>query len=238
MLLLLAAASALPAVDVPGTIFIKHKLTRRKVTAAALPYDRGMLVPLASDPGEDQLAFERRHVVIYLDEAIPAAPVTATLAQRNRQFVPDLVVVPAGSAVSFPNIDPIFHNVFSLSKPKSFDLGNYANGQTRTVTFSKAGIVLVNCHLHTNMTAAIVVTPNACFARSGEDGHFELRNVPAGRHTVVAWHKAAGFFRKTIDVREGHPPVLEFSIPLSENGDPPAPADESPSASSKSGSNK
>src|SRR5208282_5781525 len=170
---------------------------------AALPYDRGMLVPLASDPGEDQLAFERRHVVIYLDEAIPAAPVTATLAQRNRQFVPDLVVVPAGSAVSFPNIDPIFHNVFSLSKPKSFDLGNYPKGETRIVSFNKPGIVYIDCHLHPNMAAAVVVTPNRWYARSDAAGQFALHDVPPGKYSVVAWHKTGGFVRKMVEVVPG-----------------------------------
>ena len=82
------------------------------------------------------------------------------MEQQNRRFAPDLVVIPAGSSVSFPNFDPIFHNVFSLSKAKSFDLGNYSKGQTRMVTFPKPGIVAVYCHLHPNMAGTIVVTPN------------------------------------------------------------------------------
>jgi hypothetical protein len=219
LLLLLTSAAALSALDIQGSIVIKHKLTKRKVTAAAIGYERGTMVPLEPDKGGDPLAFERRHVVVYLDDPLPGFPMAATLEQKNRQFSPDLIIISAGSTVSFPNLDPIFHNVFSLSKPKSFDLGNYPKGQTRTVTFSKPGVVMVNCRLHTNMSAAIVVTPNQYFARSDEDGHFVLHGVPPGRHIVVAWHKAAGFFRQTLDFREGQASVLEFVIPLSESGE-------------------
>jgi len=83
------------------------------------------------------------------------------VAQLDRRFSPDLLVISAGSTVSFPNMDPIFHNIFSLSKAKSFDLGSYDQGQNRKVMFPKAGIVDVYCHLHPNMEATIVVTPTA-----------------------------------------------------------------------------
>jgi plastocyanin len=78
----------------------------------------------------------------------PAPIAGFEVAQRDRRFVPDLVVVPVGSSVSFPNMDPIFHNIFSLSKAKSFDLGSYDKGETRRVEFPRAGIVEVYCHLH------------------------------------------------------------------------------------------
>src|SRR5450631_2483071 len=218
-LLLLLTAISLQAMDIQGSIVVKHKLTKPKVTTAAIGYSRGAVIPLDADKVGDPLSFERHHVVIYLDEALPASPINATLEQKNRQFSPDLVVIPTGSTISFPNLDPIFHNVFSLSKPKNFDLGDYPQGQTRTVTFNRPGVVMVNCRLHTNMSAAIVVTPGPYFARSDEDGHFVLRNVPPGRHTVVAWHKTAGFFRQTLDFHEGRATALEFIIPLSESGD-------------------
>ena len=105
-----------------------------------------------------------------------------------------MIVVPAGSTVSFPNLDPIFHNVFSLSKPKSFDLGNYPKDHTRTVTFPKPGIVIVGCHLHANMSAVIVVTPNRWSTTADAQGHFTLPAVPPGAYTVVAWHKSVGIF--------------------------------------------
>ena len=207
------------AADIQGSIIIRHRLTRKRVTANAGAYDRGVNVPLSSEAVVDPLSFERLHVVIYLEGESPehgSSP--AVIEQKSRRFEPDLLVVTMGSSVSFPNLDPIFHNVFSLSKPKSFDLGNYPKGQSRTVTFNTPGVVLVNCRLHTNMTAAIVVTPNSWSARSDADGHFVLRNVPSGKQTVVAWHKSAGFFRKTIVVDDRHDTSISFDIPLDENG--------------------
>jgi len=134
--------------------------------------------------------------------------------QLDRRFLPDLVVVPVGSTVSFPNMDPIFHNIYSLSKPKSFDLGNYDKGQTRKVTFSKPGIVDIYCRLHPNMQATVVVTPNRWFARPDRNGLYRIPDVPPGQYTLVAWHKTAGFFRKTILVDIDHSANVDFFIPL------------------------
>jgi plastocyanin len=207
---------ALQAASIEGSVVIKRKLTRRKVTPAAGSYDRGAAVDLRSDKGEDPLAFERSRVVVYLDGDLPSKPVIATLEQKNRQFSPDTVVIPAGSTVSFPNLDPIFHNVFSLSKPKSFDLGNYAKDHTRSVIFPKPGIVFVNCHLHPNMSAAIVVTPNQWNTMADAAGRFVLPDVPPGAYTVVAWHKAGGTFRHAVKVTEGAATEVRFNIPLVE----------------------
>jgi plastocyanin len=152
----------------------------------------------------------------------PTSASVPTMEQKNRAFVPDLLVIPAGSAVSFPNLDPIFHNVFSLSKPKNFDLGNYPLNQTRTVTFEKPGIVMVNCHLHPNMSATIVVSPSDWATHADGEGHFSLGEVPPGHYTVVAWHKAAGFFRQEIEVAADRNAKIEFLIPLEAVNEAPA----------------
>jgi len=219
-LLILTAGAFLRASDIDGTIVVQHKLTKRKVTASADAYQRGASVPLGADMemAQDPLAYERSHVVVYVEGDLPSKPVTAELSQQDRRFTPDLVVVPAGSTVSFPNMDPIFHNVFSLSKAKSFDLGNYSKGQTRMVVFPKPGIVFVDCHLHPNMSAVIVVTPNGWSAKADGTGRFKLPNLPPGTYTVVAWHKTAGFFRKTVRVTEAGSASVEFVIPLAEDG--------------------
>jgi plastocyanin len=217
-----ASAGAMRAADLSGTVVIEKKLTRRNVTAPAPAYQRGAPVALgtklSSKPAEDPLAFERSHVVVYLEGKGPAIPIGQRIEQRidqqDRQFVPDLVVAPVGSTISFPNMDAIFHNVFSLSKPKKFDLGNYPKGQTRTVVFPTAGIVYVYCHLHPNMAASIVITPNQWSAKVDEDGRFRLPDVPPGEYTAVAWHKAAGFFRQTVVVTENAAPPLQFVIPF------------------------
>lgn len=210
-----ASLAPLTAGEVEGLVIITHRLTRKKVTVTAAEYQRGVTVPLGSNPDdEDSLSYERSHVVVYLEDDASSGALTAEMEQKDRRFVPDFLVVPRGSSVSFPNLDPIFHNVFSLSRAKSFDLGNYARGRTRSVTFPTPGIVLVNCHLHTNMAAVIVVTPGALAVQVGGDGQFDLRGVPPGRHTLVAWHKAAGFFRQKIQVTDAHPARAEFVIPL------------------------
>ena len=217
-LLILTVGAFLRANDIDGTIVVQHKLTKRKVTAPADLYQRGAAVKLGADQEQDPLDYERSHVVVYVEGDLPSGPITAELSQEDRRFSPDLVVVPAGSTVSFPNMDPIFHNVFSLSKAKSFDLGNYPQGKTRTVVFPKPGIIFVDCHLHPNMSAVIVVTPNRWSTKADASGRFVLPDLPPGTYTVVAWHKTAGFFRKTVRVTDAGNAALEFLIPLAEDG--------------------
>jgi plastocyanin len=209
------------AQNITGTILIKKKLTRRSVTPAVSVYQRGVSVELGHDAPTDPLAFERSRVVIWLEGSTPAQAVPAPsapipqIAQRDRRFSPDLLVIQAGSTVSFPNMDPIFHNIFSLSRAKSFDLGSYDQGQTRRVTFPKPGIVEVYCHLHPNMEATIVVTPNRWYARpDAATGQYHIADVPPGDYTVVAWHPYAGSFRKTITIGASQDAVADFFIPL------------------------
>jgi plastocyanin len=206
------------AQDITGTIVIKKKMSKPSVTAAVSVYQRGPVVKLGKDSEEDPLAYERSRVVLYIEGPGPAAneiaSPTAEVQQIDRRFMPQLVVVPVGSTVSFPNMDPIFHNIYSLSKPKSFDLGSYDKGETRRVTFPKPGIVNIYCHLHPNMSATIVVTPNRWYARPDRSGQYRIQNVPPGQYTLVAWHQSAGFFRKTIRVEAGNDSVADFFIPL------------------------
>ena len=210
--------SACSAQDVAGTIIIKKRLTRRSVTPSVSVYQRGTSVKLGNDADGDPIAFERSRVVVYLEGSVagnsdfPADAVE--IRQTNRQFVPDVAVVPVGTTVSFPNMDPIFHDVYSLSKTKTFDLGAYDKGQTRRVTFAKPGIVEVYCHLHPNMAATIMVVANRYYARPDRDGQYRIPNVPPGHYTLVAWHKSAGFFRKPIDVAPQQTTTTDFLIPL------------------------
>ena len=208
--------SVTSAAQIDGTVVIRRKLTKRSITSANA-YSRGPAVALPANLDQDPLSFERRHVVVYVEEDRSPSTVEAKIEQQNRRFSPDLVVVPAGSTVTFPNQDAIFHNVFSLSKAKSFDLGNYSKGQTRVVSFPRPGIVYVNCHLHPNMSATIFVTPNGWATTADASGHFTL-DLPPGHYTLVAWHKAAGFFKQSIDVSDGPPSKAVFLVPLAEDG--------------------
>ena len=123
---------------------------------------------------------EYSEIVVFLEGAPHEAdkPVRAELQQKGQRFEPQLLMVPAGSTISFPNADPIFHNVFFLSAAKRFDLGYYPEGQTRIVRFDEPGVVQVYCHLHPNMYAAIVVVPNRYCTKAGDDGAFTFHDVP------------------------------------------------------------
>ena len=210
--------------EISGLITINRKLTKPSVTASVSMYQRGPAVGLGKDSAEDPIAFERSRVIVYLEGPLPAGGAAHRgvfrMDQVNRRFSPDLLVVPVGATVSFPNMDPIFHNIFSLSKAKEFDLGSYDKGDSRSVTFTKPGVVYVYCHLHPNMEGTIVVAPSHYFAQADASGHFHLAAVPPGEYTVVAWHKAAGFFRKQIVVEPGHAAAADFLIPLPAESQP------------------
>jgi plastocyanin len=107
--------------------------------------------------------------------------------QRNREFLPHVTAVPVGSTVSFPNYDPTFHNVFSSSESKPFDLGLYKGGQARDVTFDKEGVVRIGCNLHANMSAFIVVVAAPHYAITDENGNFKFGSLAPGKYTLRAW---------------------------------------------------
>lgn len=138
---------------------------------------------------------DRLRSVVYLETAPRAAfeqidPAHAVMDQRNETFVPHLLAITTGTTVDFPNSDRIYHNVFSLSKTKSFDLGRYAAGHSRSITFDRPGIVRVFCDIHSHMNAFILVFAHRYFAVTDAEGRYHLDNVPPGTYTVVMWNEA------------------------------------------------
>jgi len=136
---------------------------------------------------------DRRRSVVYLEEAPQAAfdtpaPGRARLDQRNETFVPYVLAVTVGSTVDFPNDDPIYHNVFSLSKPKRFDLGRYPRGQSRSVVFDRPGVVRVFCEIHSHMSAFILVFAHRYFALTDVEGRYRIEGVPPGSYTLAVWN--------------------------------------------------
>ena len=132
--------------------------------------------------------------------AMPAA--TPKLAQKGQTFVPRVVAVAAGSAVDFPNMDPIYHNVFSLSPARRFDLGKYPQGSSRRVEFRKPGLVNVFCEIHSDMAAYVLVLPNHAFTRPTTAGDFRLPDLPAGSYKLHVWHPDLGDQVMNLDVPE------------------------------------
>jgi plastocyanin len=120
-----------------------------------------------------------------IDTPATRAPRRFTLSQKNKTFQPHLLAVPLGSTVDFPNNDPIYHNVFSLSGPQPFDLGLYRAGETRPRTFTSPGTYRVFCNIHPQMTAIVVVAPSAFTAVAAPDGRFTL-DLPPGRFRLTA----------------------------------------------------
>jgi plastocyanin len=209
-------ALALPAYtgEVQGHAIITKRLTKKALSP--IVYNLRGAAPAPSAPPKSDAASEFNRLVVILEGGAPHSkpPETVVIDQRNVRFDPDLVVVPIGSTVQFPNSDPIFHNIFSLSKTQPFDLGFYPQGKSRTVKFDHSGIVQVYCHIHANMYAAIVVTSSPWYARPAEDGSFSWSDVPAGHYRLTAWHKIAGLFKTEIDVPESGKADATIRIPI------------------------
>ena len=162
-------------------------------------------------------AGEIKNVVVYLKDvkykgALPTS--RETIRQEFETFAPRVLVVTRGSTVEFPNADPVFHNVFSLSSASSFDLGRYPKGKTKATTFSKAGLVKVFCHIHSHMSASILVLDHPYFAIPDHDGSFTLPPVPAGTYTVVGWHERVGERTGTVQVGAGQKAMVDLSLPV------------------------
>ncbi len=111
------------------------------------------------------------------------------LLQQHKRFDPHVLVVPVGSVVDFPNLDPFFHNVFSLFDGKRFDLGLYEAGTTHSVHFDRPGVCYIFCNIHPEMSAVVMVLGTPYYDVSSRTGVIEISNVPPGRYVVHAWHE-------------------------------------------------
>lgn len=120
-------------------------------------------------------------------DAPSITPGRYTLLQKNRTFIPHLLVVPVGSLVLFPNEDPFFHNVFSLFDGKRFDLGLYESGSTKSVVFSREGVSYIFCNIHPEMSAVVIAVSTPYYAQADAEGAFDVRRVPAGDYEMHVW---------------------------------------------------
>jgi plastocyanin len=151
---------------------------------------------------KDRLAEDVGQAVVWLEgrNAEPAAPGMGNMSTEGKQFLPHIVVITAGSTITFPNHDPFNHNVFSLSEPGAFDLGLYGRGDGKSQQFDKAGVIRVYCNVHATMSGFIVVRDNPYFAQPGADGSFTIENVPPGAYTLHAWHERAKDYEQPLGV--------------------------------------
>ena len=137
------------------------------------------------------------NVVVWIEAthkpgAAPAPQSTAgTMKQASKRFQPRVVAVPKNSTVEFPNLDPIYHNVFSVSGGNRFDLGLYRSGASKPKTFEEAGLVRVYCNIHPQMVGFVMVVDSDFVTVTPPSGAFEIANVPAGSHVLKIWHEEA-----------------------------------------------
>jgi plastocyanin len=156
--------------------------------------------------------------VVYLEVAPSEAfepPVAARqrMDQRNETFVPHVLAIRTGTTVDFPNSDRIYHNVFSLSPTRKFDLGRYAVGRSKAVRFDRPGVVRVFCDIHSHMSAFILVFSHRYFAATQPDGTFQLPPVPAGTYMLAGWYEGEVRANRQVVVRSGETTVADLPVP-------------------------
>jgi plastocyanin len=169
--------------------------------------------------GEKLRSDEVRNAIVYFKPKAPAsvraAPQPVEIRMQQKEFTPRVVALTTGSAVRFPNSDPILHNVFSVSGANSFDLGLYPQGPGKTVVFREPGLVRVFCNVHHDMVAYVLVLDTPYFAAPAADGSFALDGLPAGDGLLVVWHERAEPWSR--ELQPGAEPLtiqLEVNKPL------------------------
>jgi hypothetical protein len=172
-----------PAISQPRPLEVSRY--RGREAAAPPAADAGVDAACGCNPGD--------FAVVHLtgDRLPPLRPLPAppAMAQKNRAFVPAVLAVPVGATVEFPNLDPFFHNVFSYSKTRKFDLGRYPKGETQSVEFDRPGLVSIFCEIHYSMRAYVHVFDTPYFAVSDESGRFDLGDVDPGEYVLHVWQE-------------------------------------------------
>jgi plastocyanin len=217
----------------PATGRIEGSVIISSVLVARRPRFR-----IYNDPGPGALpptaaaadsSAEMHNIVVYIGPAGAGAALAsaasagaphASMAQEDETFQPHVLPVLRGTTVEFPNGDDVFHNVFSLSSTKVFDLGRYPKRSSRSLIFEKAGRVDVFCHIHSDMSAIVLVLENPYFASPDAKGHFVLDSVPPGDYTLMGFHQRIKPVQQRLHVVAGETTKTVFTIPV--------PAPESP----------
>ena len=216
ILLTVAAVGPAPAQDTPGPgrsgADIRGRVEVRRGAATVAPRPTPSQVGAMTPAPRTEL----RPAVVFLDSAPRGAferdDARARMDQRHETFVPHVLAVTVGTVVDFPNSDPVFHNVFSLSKAKPFDLGRYAAGGSKSVRFDRPGVVQVFCEIHSHMSAYILVFAHRYYAVTGEDGAYRIRDVPPGTYTAVVWYEGNARESRTVVVNGQDTVDLDFVV--------------------------
>jgi plastocyanin len=138
---------------------------------------------------------------------VPKRHRTATIEQRDREFVPYVTIVQTGTMVEFPNQDPVKHHVYSFSPAKLLEIKLYAGKPVQPVLFDKPGEVALGCNIHDWMEAYVLVVNSPYFAKTASNGKAFIRNVPAGRYRLRVWHPRQKVEAPLRDIEVGAAPV-------------------------------
>jgi plastocyanin len=152
--------------------------------------------------------------VVYLEGSFarPAALPPAQMAQKDLGFVTPLLPVLVGTKVEFPNLDDTYHNIFSYSQPKRFDLGRYRPDEKPipSQVFDEPGLVTLHCDIHEHMRGLILVLATPHFTKSDTAGHYRLAGLPAGRYTLKAWVNSKTTLERTVELKNGATLHVDF----------------------------
>jgi plastocyanin len=155
-----------------------------------------------------------RHAVVWLEGNVdaPTAQAAAVMGQQGGRFVPSFLVVVVGQTVEMPNLDEIAHNVYSFSAPKTFNLGFYAKGERKSVTFDRPGLEELGCSIHNFMRAQILVVPNSYYSTIAADGSFRIRGVAPGAYTLKFWAEGMSPVSREVSVPAGGTTQFDFPV--------------------------
>ena len=203
LLVALAAARTPASAPLNGAVRGRVDVKAERSLRDARPDPGGL--GMGSAPRDPQ---ERRRSVVYLEGGTVGAfeqreDRRVRMVQQNERFIPHVLAIVAGTWVDFPNADNTYHNVFSLSKAKEFNLGRYAAGKSEAQRFDRAGIVRVFCDIHSQMSAFILVFSHRFFATTDDDGRYRIDGIPPGTYTLAVWNETL----------RGDPPRKTITIP-------------------------
>lgn len=172
-------------------------ITQPALAGGAVLEGRVEIVDASGAPMEDLSG-----VVVFVDELPDPSPQQQVpqISHLNLQFNPTVLPVKVGDQVDFLNDDSIYHNAFSLSRAKPFDLGIYPRGSSKLVTFDQPGLVKVFCQIHPNMISNILVLNNRLHAVTDPQGNYRIKGVPAGLRNVRTWHELSNGVSQEIKV--------------------------------------
>jgi len=195
----------LPAIAVAFATLAAFPLTAANVTGK---------VTFVTKRGQNPVAAETLVWVEPVSGRAPRAnPATFQITTRNKTLIPHVMAIPVGSTVTFPNDDPISHNLFSLSSNNAFDLGLYRRGAGKSQKFDSPGVVNVYCNVHPNMSAVIHVMATPYFAFADANGNFSVANIPPGKYRLVAWNEQGGQNETPVDISAAAaPPAIAMTL--------------------------